>query len=206
MVPRDSTMRAREGVRGDHHLASKRPGLALVIAAVLGVTSPSFHAQSTIAPEYNVKAGFLTTFINYTNWPEERFESPDSPIVICVLGRDPFGDVLDRTAALSRSGRSLRVRRIRTPGEATSCHLVFIGRTEGRLEASWLSFLRRLMILTVGESGQTIARGGIVEFVTVGASVRFDVGLAAMEQAGIRLSSDMLAHARQVVRAPVAGR
>jgi hypothetical protein len=189
-----------------HHLASKRPRTAIVIAAVLAVTSLSLHAQSTIAPEYNVKAGFLTTFINYTIWPEERFDSPDAPVVICVLGTDPFGDVLDRTAALSRSGRSLQVRRIRRPGDARACHLVFIGRTEGRLEASWLSLLRQQMILTVGESGQTIARGGIVEFVTIGASVRFDVSLAALEQAGIRLSSDMLAHARQVVRAPVAGR
>lgn len=189
-----------------HHLALKRPGLAVLIAAVLGVTSLTLHAQSTIAPEYNVKAGFLTTFINYTIWPEERFESPDSSVVICVLGTDPFGDVLDRTAALSRSGRSLQVRRISRPGDAMGCHVVFIGRTEGRLEASWLNLLRRQMILTVGESGQTITRGGIVEFVTVGSSVRFDVSLAAMEQAGIRISSDMLAHARQVVRAPVAGR
>jgi hypothetical protein len=199
-------MRARERVTGGTHLVSKRPGLAVVLAAALGLASLGLHAQSTVAPEYNVKAGFLTTFINYTIWPEERFESPAAPIVICVLGSDPFGDVLDRTATLSRTGRSLRVRRVRTLADTTPCHLVFISRAEGRREASWLTFLRRRMILTVGESGQTIERGGIVEFVTVGGSVRFDVGLPAMEQARIRLSSDMLAHARQVLRAPVGSR
>ena len=98
------------------------------------------------------------------------------------------------------------MRRISTVADASACHLVFISRADGRREASWLASLRRLMILTVGESGQTLERGGIVEFVTMGGSVRFDVGLPAMEQAGIRLSSDMLAHARQVLRVPVAGR
>ena len=191
---------------GCTHLISKRVGLTVVLTAVLTLASLALHAQSAVAPEYNVKAGFLTTFINYTIWPEERFESPDSPIVICVLGGAPFGDVLDRTAALSRSGRSLQVRRISTLAGASACHLVFISRADGRREASWLTSLRRQMILTVGESGQTLERGGIVEFVTVGGNVRFDVGLPAMEQAGIRLSSDMLAHARQVLRAPVGGR
>jgi hypothetical protein len=96
------------------------------------------------------------------------------------------------------------VRRITSTAEALDCHLVFISRVEARNEAEWLAFLRTQPILTVGESGRTIERGGVVEFVTVGGSVRFNVGLAAMEQANLRISSDMLTHARTVVR-PAAG-
>jgi len=46
-------------------------------------------------PEYQVKAAFLFNFSQFVSWPPAAFRSASAPIVIAVLGRDPFGADLD---------------------------------------------------------------------------------------------------------------
>lgn len=171
-------------------------GVALALVAGAGLA----RAQRGAVPEYNAKAGFLTTFPKYTSWPAGTFASDDAPVVICVLGRDPFGDVLDRTAAESHGGRPILVRRLHGRADAEICHVVFIGKSETANEAGWLMSLRRKPMLTVGESGQAFGNGAIVEFAIAGGRLGFDVNLPAAELAGIRFSSDLLSHARRVQR------
>jgi hypothetical protein len=173
---------------------------ALLFVCLAGISSTSAQSSGTPAvPEYSAKAGFLTTFTKYTSWPTGAFESPTAPLVIGVIGRDPFGEVLDKAAA-KQGGRPLEVRRPRSQKEAERCHVIFIGKTASRAETEWLATLSTKPILTVGESGDPTARGSIVQFVLVGNRLSFDVDLSAADHAGLRLSSDLLSHARQVVR------
>lgn len=160
------------------------------------------YAQPSVAPEYNVKAGFLARFVQYTIWPEKIFPTTNSPIVIGVLGADPFGDVLEKTARDETAGRPLRVLHVDNVEEATNCQLVFISKLENEHEAGWLATLRRLPILTVGESGHTIERGGILQFDIADDRVRFEANWAAMKDAGLQISTPMLLSARKVFNAP----
>lgn len=177
----------------------RRLGLAVCLLTVLAF--PVF-AQPSVAPEYNVKAGFLARFVQYTVWPENIFPSTNSPIVIGVLGADPFGDVLEKTAQGETAGRPLRVLHVDNLEEATKCQLVFISKLENEHEAGWLAGLRGLPILTVGESGHTIERGGILQFDIADDRVRFDANWTAMKEAGLKISSPMLVSARKVFNAP----
>jgi len=47
---------------------------------------------------------------------------------------------------------------------------------------------------------RTVERGGAVEFGAVRDRVVFEVNLPAAEQAGLKVSSDLLSHARKVYR------
>ncbi len=42
-----------------------------------------------------VKAAYLYNFARFVKWPGDAFEDEQAPIVIGVVGRDPFGAVLD---------------------------------------------------------------------------------------------------------------
>jgi hypothetical protein len=172
----------------------------LVSVLALALAGSTLRAQPPTVPEYSAKAGFLTTIARYTTWPPEAFASPEAPIVIGVLGTDPFGDILVMTAAASRGGRPIQVRNLRAPRDADGVHIVFIGKAESRNEASWIAALKDKPILTVGESGETLARGGILEFIRVQDKIGFAVSLPAVQQAGLRLSSDLLSHAKRVVQ------
>src|SRR5512138_2622048 len=84
-----------------------------------------FAALANAAPEYSIKAGYILLFTRYVEWPASAFATPTAPIVVCVLGEDPFGPVLDETMAgqLSQQ-RPLIVRRVTDADAAESCHVV----------------------------------------------------------------------------------
>jgi hypothetical protein len=49
-------------------------------------------ASAQEANEYLVEASFLYNFAEFVEWPPQAFKSPSDPIVIGVLGKNPFGD------------------------------------------------------------------------------------------------------------------
>jgi len=58
-----------------------------------------------------IKAGFIYNFAKLVEWPTASFAQPDSPIVIGILGEDPFGATLDRIVADKKiNGRGFAVK------------------------------------------------------------------------------------------------
>lgn len=172
-----------------------------LLATVVLFGAASLSAVETAkAPEYSVKAAFIMNFIRYTTWPESAFATQESPLIIGVLGNNPFDDVLVKTAQRQLGSRRIEVRSIDSATEASVCHLVFIGESERKNEEAWIAALKGKPILVIGESGQTIKRGGALEFIIVKERVRFEASMPAMKAAGIKCSSEMLRYARTVYR------
>ncbi len=70
--------------------------LALCLGFALSLTAVASAAEE--ATESQVKAAYLYTFGKFVTWPQSSVPD-DSPREICVLGKDPFGAVLDSTVA-----------------------------------------------------------------------------------------------------------
>jgi hypothetical protein len=68
--------------------------LGLACALLLAA---SLRAQSS--REYDLKAVFLYNFATFVEWPESVRPPAGQPIIIGILGRDPFGTVLDEVVA-----------------------------------------------------------------------------------------------------------
>ena len=85
----------------------------------------SAAAEATV--EYGVKAAFLLNFTKFIAWPTTAFSDAQSTIEICVMGKDPFGRILDDVVqGESVNGRKLQVRRINQPaGSANMPGTVF---------------------------------------------------------------------------------
>src|SRR5207244_10017153 len=88
----------------------------LIVALSVSLSgTPQAFAQtpdSRDSSEYLIKAGFIYNFAKFVEWPSAAFAQPDSPIVIGVLGTDPFGSVLDRLVQDKKIGqRGFVVRR-----------------------------------------------------------------------------------------------
>ncbi|HEX9023865.1 MAG TPA: YfiR family protein, partial [Geobacteraceae bacterium] len=73
--------------------------LAVVIVAICLLPTPDFAAGQEWATRnpYKVEAAFLRNFAHYVTWPAGAFAGPGSPWRIGILGRDPFGDILEKT-------------------------------------------------------------------------------------------------------------
>ncbi|HRI43186.1 MAG TPA: YfiR family protein [Fimbriimonadaceae bacterium] len=164
----------------------------LIVAAVLAGTRA--EAQS-VQNEYDVKAAFIYNFTKYIEWPSSALPG-NAPIVIGIVGRDPFGRSIDvLLQGKTVSGRSLRVSRLNWgDDEVMNCHVLFV--SAGSFDPARLAKLRGRPILTVGESPGFTAKGGIINFVIEGGRVRFDVNPDLANAAGIQISSKLLSLAR----------
>jgi hypothetical protein len=171
--------------------------LILVLAACLDVGRPAL-AMGVSAPEYAIKAVFLYNFVKYAEWPASP--EPLSPIVIAVIGEDPFGSALD-DAVRDRVVRSrpLVVVRYSSLRNVKPCHVAFVSASEAGHAKEAVQALARYSALVVGDTQELAQAGAVINFVTDGGKVRFDVNQAAARHSGIVVSSQLLKLARRVV-------
>jgi hypothetical protein len=157
--------------------------------------------------EYPVKAAFLINFAKFAEWPADSLQARAAAVSICVFGRDPFGDVLEKTVAgRSAGGRPLVIERHRKVDELRACHVLFISGSESGHVTELLERLADKPVLTVGESDGFARRGGVIGLVVEDNRARFEVNLRAAQHAGLALSSKLLGVARVVEDAPAGER
>jgi hypothetical protein len=148
--------------------------------------------------ELEVKAAFLYHFAQLVTWPEDR-GTGSGPIVLAVVGRDPFGDRLEKTIGGERvHGRPIQIERAAHPDDLTmDPHIVFVGAERLADAERMLARLEGEPVLTVGALPGFAERGGMIEFrLTPDARVAFDINLRAAERARLKLSSQLLKIAR----------
>jgi uncharacterized protein DUF4154 len=107
--------------------------------------------------------------------------------------------VLDRTLAGKTVGdRALAPRRLSSADGAGACDVLFVASRDDAEDAVRVG--RSAPVLTIGESDDFVRRGGMIQFVTQGNRIRFAINLAAVEHAGLRISSEVLKLATDVQR------
>ena len=159
----------------------------------------SASGQQAPFNEREVKAVFLFNFVHFVEWPAAAFDNPQSPVVICVLGEDPFGELLDEVVKGEAVGsRPLMVERFRRLEDIRDCHVLFISGSETPNQERILTALRATPTLTVGETAGFATRGGMIRFLTEQNRVRLEVNVAAAKAVGLTISSNLLRPARIV--------
>lgn len=174
-------------------------GGALTLVALLALSAIAAAASPPPKSEYELKAAFLYNFAKFIDWPPRSFERPDAPMVFCVLGDDPFGPIL---AGIAREdqvmSRQIALRRADQPDQLGGCHVVFV---RPAAEVHLPELLRQAAarhVLLVGESSGFAERGGGIGLFVEQNRVRFAVNVAAIERAGLKVSSKLLKVARVI--------
>ena len=162
-------------------------------ALVLGCLSVTISRAETPSAEYQVKAVFLFNFAQFVDWPASAFPDSHAPMVIAVLGKDPFGAYLDNLVRDERIGeRPLVIRRCTRVEELADCHLVFISRSESRDLETILARLKGQPVLTVGDADSFTHAGGMVRFAMEGRKIRLRINVEAAKACQLTISSKVL--------------
>jgi hypothetical protein len=144
--------------------------------------------------EYQVKAAYLYNFVKFIEWPTAARQGP---LTICTAGTNPFGTTLEELVrGESIEGRAIAARVIQGP--QADCDVVFVPR--GVAAGEYLRAARNAPVLTVGESPDFVAQGGIINFVRDAGMIRFEIDQAAARRAGLQISSRLLRLAREPQR------
>src|SRR6266850_6080136 len=105
----------------------------LMMSALLffgGLDSP---AQTEISKENKVKAAFLYHFSQFVEWPAEAFPEAQAPLILGVIGEDPFGAYLDEIVRGEKgNNHPLVVQRYQKVEEIKTCHILFVSQSESK--------------------------------------------------------------------------
>jgi len=153
--------------------------------------------------EAQVKAALIPKLAGFVEWPPQAFASSNAPVVITLLGEDPFGPEFDSALKEQRiQSRPWRVVRAREWSPTNECHILFVSRSEARHVGKILAGVGMRPVLTLGESSGFAEAGGVVNFTKVDGRVRFEVNLEAAGKHGLKISARLLQVSRVVRTAP----
>ena len=108
---------------------SLRRSPVFLVLVIMTALNASLFAQD--AGEYEVKAAFLYKFASFVEWPPP---SAAAPLCIGILGKDPFGAILDRVVeGKFLNGRPFLIRRFTSGQNISDCQILFISSSESRV-------------------------------------------------------------------------
>jgi len=172
----------------------------LVLALCGGALAARASAADNDVPlERRVKAAFLYQFIPYVDWPPGLHTAPATPIVIAVVGDDSVVSELTTViGGRTAKDRPVVVRRWREADLQGGVAIVYVRREESARLPTIARAAQQTATLVVSEHESALKQGGMINFQIAEGRVRFDVALGTVESAGLRISSRLLAVARDV--------
>ena len=178
--------------------------LGVILGVILGaslclVCSHKAYSQSPV-DEYQLKAAFLFHFAQFVEWPSRVSENSDGTFLFCIVGEDPFhGDLRRIVEGKLLAAKVIRVQNIKQLQDSQGCRVLFIDKNESKRASLSMTALRKMPVLTVGESEDFLQQGGIIRFFLEDRKVRFEVNQQAAGNANLKVSSRLLLLAKTVV-------
>lgn len=175
-----------------HRRLKKISLLGFALASLLGGwVAP---ARADVSREYDLKAVLLFNLTRFVEWPAAAFPDPDAPMIIGILGQDPYGETLDEVVRTESYGRhKIQVVRYRTIEAVRNCQILYVGSSEQPNLPRILRGLAGRPILSVGEFDGFATAGGMVRlFQNAEGKIRIRINLGAVRAAGLTVSGKLL--------------
>lgn len=140
--------------------------------------------------EYKVKAGYLYNFTKFITWPEDQSETFN----LCIVGEDPFGDLIDPIEQRTAFGRPIKLFRSNSFNKDQRCHILFISAS-----ITDIFLLKGMLVirdidksLTVGEGKDFAAQGGMIGFINKDGRIKLQINLKMLQQSDLKISAKLL--------------
>ncbi len=173
--------------------------IIVLMMMVLGQASLAWSQGSEESSEYLIKAGYIYNFAKLVEWPSTAFAQPDSPIVIGLIGTDPFGPILDKVLEGKKvNGHAFVIKRLKPTADLKECHILFIGSSVGSRVGETIRLTKGTPVLTISELPGFADHGGIIHLTLEQNKVRFEVNVDAAKQADLNISSRLLVLAKVI--------
>jgi hypothetical protein len=158
--------------------------------AAIGACTLFGAAQTEPVRDYQREATFLYELVNFVDWPQDVGTASD-PLRLVIVGADPFDGLLDRLVA-ANNPRHVVIVRSASRAKAPQGHVVFIAASEEQRLTTVLGAYCRVPVLTVSDINRFAERGGVIGLVMQDQNVRLAINRTAAEEAGLRISSQVL--------------
>ena len=151
-------------------------------------------AQQPQPSEYQLKSAYLFNFARFVEWPKTALATPTTPLVIGILGENPFHEDLSKTIGNKTvDSHPVVIQEFRSVTDVTNCHVLFISTSEKKQLPEIFQSLKGTSVLTVGETDHFTETGGMINFFMEGTKIRFQINKEAAGAGGLKISSKLMA-------------
>ena len=168
--------------------------LLLILFGLL-VWSSSSYAQS----EYIVKALIIEKFAKYSRWPpQSKLNKANSPFIICIVGSNPFGDIMDRIYSVKKiKGHKVQVKYIKGNQPLQICHILFLANDSGKRIPEVVEFSQKNSILTFSDNKSWVQKGICVNlYITKKQTILFKINEQSLRNNQMQVNSLLLDYGR----------
>lgn len=158
----------------------------LVLVAALSA-APARAQDAALARDQATKAAMIYNFGRFATWPNDRFDGPRAPVVVCIDPSDPLAPYLSEVDGKPLDGRTLAVRR--TARIDRGCNMAYV--SPSNVSEAYLVSLKDRGVLTIGETPD-FTRSGAIRLITIGRQIRFEINQGVAVAAGVHLSSNLM--------------
>lgn len=164
----------------------------MLMALILTSMQP-FPQDDAASRENQVKAVFLYNFTQFIEWPQNSFDTNESPFIIGVLGKNTFDTYLSEVSeGETVAGRSIVIKHYTniTP-EIGKCQILFIQKSFSEIKQV-TQLTQGKPILTVSDNENFMKQSGMVRFYVESGKIRFEINKEASTESGLIISSKLL--------------
>ncbi len=152
---------------------------------------PAFGQQRRVS-EYQVKAAFLYNFAKFVDWPACESCEESRILMVGILGDDPFGKEIQTIDGKRVKNKVLQVVQSNTLKELQNCDVLFISSSAKAELPRILEKLKGRPVLTVSDTKGFAHSGVMINLFNLENKIRFEVNPVAVEQSGLKISSQLL--------------
>ena len=167
-----------------------------IIAVFITVLSAfgTAAADDSVRREYQLKAAFVYKFLGFIEWADEVKAGEPKSREICVIGSNPFADILTQLSHFDKSSQmNVSVRELSTLGEASGCNLLYVSTSEVLDLRDIISSLSDSDVVTVSDIPGFVGEGGTIELYNEGNHIRFTINPERVRSHGVQISAQLLA-------------
>jgi len=176
--------------------------LCLYLFLLLLPVSPAAAGTPQAQEEYKLKAAYLYKFTKFINWPDNAFDASDGPLNICIKGRMPDPDVVEKLQRQKTRGHPLTILPANSLESLSQCHVIYFRQVERNEVRKTLRQVQDLPVLTVGEYRGFARDDGIIEFeITASRRIKLVINQARAKNLQILISAQLLEIAAVLKRA-----
>ncbi len=164
----------------------KQKSLIVAIALMIGIFSQNIgEAQTSMA---KIESLYIYNFIKNIQWSNVS----DKYIIGVYSNTATFNELKGILSVRKFNGRSIEVKKLTQPAQASECHIVFVGQTNGGMVKKIVAGADTKNTLIVSERGQ-LNNGAGIAFVLSNSKLQFKINKATCNASGLQISASLLA-------------
>jgi hypothetical protein len=169
-------------------------GLSIAIL----ITIKPLYAEHPTQNEKKLQVVYIYNFLKFIRWPEDTFLSSHNSFEVCIVGKDPFGQLLDSWKTKKIDNKTLHINYFVSLDNVNKCHVAFIGHTKTNFFLSNSNNLKIKGLLTISANEDFALKGGIINFVMYKNKLRFNINRTIAIQNGLEINSKLLELAKSI--------